>query len=124
MKEFLRPLKDKNFDGLNFYRNKDGNLEIDGFGYKNPGEKVGGTELGDYYDIIIFPEDPPKMPERFQAILISPLDYISRMMDDGFLGIVAKATTTSNTIMDEAFENMCERAAEYIKYYEEYENDE
>lgn len=125
MKEFLLPLKNKDFDGLNFYRNEDDNIEINGFGYKNPGEKVGGTDLGDFYDIIIFSEDgPPKMPERFQAILISPLDYISRMIDDGFLGIVAKVTTTSDTIMDEAFEQMCSKAAKYIKYYEEYENDE
>jgi len=124
MKEFLRPLKNKNFDGLNFYRNGDGNLEINGFGYKNPGEKLEGSELGDLYDIIIFSEDPPKMPERFQAILISPLDYVERMMDDGFLGIVAKATTTSDTMMDEAFEQMSERAAEYIKFYEELDNDE
>lgn len=124
MKEFLLPLKNKEFDGLNFYRNKDGNLEIDGFGYKNPGEKLPGSEMGDLYDIIVFAEDPPKMPERFKAILISPLDYVSRMIDDGFLGIVAKATTTSDTVMEDAFNQMSERAAEYIKFYEELENDE
>lgn len=124
MKEFLLPLRNKDFDGLNFYRNQDGNLEINGFGYKNPGEKLEGSEMGDLYDIIIFSEEPPKMPERFKAILISPLDYVSRMMEDGFLGIVAKATTTSDTMMIEAFEQMSERAAEYIKFYEELKDDE
>lgn len=124
MKEFLQALKNKDFDGLNFYRNGRGDLEVDGFGYKNPGEKLVGSELGDLYDIIIFPEDPPKMPERFKAILISPLDYISRMIDSGFLGVVAKATTTSDTIMEEVFENMSERAADYIEYYERLQNDE
>lgn len=124
MKEFLQQLKDKDFDGLNFYRNNEGNLEINGFGYKNPGEKIGGTEMGDFYDIIIFQEEPPKMPERFQAILTSPLHYISRMIDDGFLGVVAKVTTTSDRIMENCFDEMSSKAAMYIKYYEENENDE
>jgi hypothetical protein len=124
MREFLRILKNENFDGLNFYRNQTGDLEVDGFSYKNPGEKLAGSEMGDLYDIIIFPEDPPKMPERFKAILISPLDYISRMIDSGFLGVVAKATTTSDGILEDVFEHMSDRAAEYIEYYERLQNDE
>jgi hypothetical protein len=124
MREFLRTLKNENFDGLNFYRNHEGNLEVDGFSYKNPGEKLVGSEMGDLYDIIIFPEEPPKMPERFKAILISPLDYISTMIDTGFLGVVAKATTTSDTVLEDVFEHMSSRAAEYIEYYESLQNDE
>ncbi len=124
MREFLRTLKNENFDGLNFYRNHKGDLEVDGFSYKNPGEKLVGSEMGDLYDIIIFPEDPPKMPERFKAVLISPLDYISRMIDTGFLGVVAKATTTSDAVLEDVFEHMSSRAADYIEYYERLQNDE
>jgi hypothetical protein len=124
MREFLQTLKNENFDGLNFYRNHEGDLKVDGFSYKNPGEKLVGSEMGDLYDIIIFPEEPPKMPERFKAILISPLDYISTMIDTGFLGVVAKATTTSDTVLEDVFEHMSSRAAEYIKYYESLQNDE
>lgn len=119
MKEFLRSLVNKDFHGLNFYKNEKGELAVDGFEFKNFGEKLPGSSLGDLYDIIIFQEEPPKMPERFKAILISPLDYISRMLDDGFLGVVAKATTTSDNFMDEVHDDMCEMVSHYIKIYEE-----
>lgn len=119
MKEFLRSLQNKEFHGLNFYRNEKGQLSVDGFEFKNFGEKLPGSEIGELYDIIIFPEDPPKMPERFKAILTSPLHYVSRMIDDGFLGVVAKATTTSDKFMGEIFEEMETMVGNYINNYEE-----
>lgn len=125
MKEFLRPLKTKDFDGLNFFRNDEGDFEVNGFSYKEFGEKQEGSVMGDMYEIIIFSEEPPKMPERFKAILISPLDYISRMMDDGFLGMVAKATTTSENFMNNVEEQLNKRVAKYIEIYnEEIDDDE
>ena len=124
MKEYLLPLKNKDFDGINFYLNEEGDLEISAFHYKNPGEKQGGNEMGDFYDIIIFSPEPPKMPERFKAILISPLHYVSRMIEDGFLGVVAKVTKNSDNFMDDVFEVMSERAKLYIEYYEELEKNE
>lgn len=123
MSESWQALKTEPFDGINFYRNDDGDLEICGFKYKDPGEKISGNSSGDLYDIIIFPEDPPKMPEKFQAILISPIDYITNMLDNGFLGLVAKTTTTSNEFVTEAFDALSERTAEYIEYYEKEMND-
>ena len=124
MKEFLHILKGKDFDGLNFYRNEDGLHEVSGFEYKKTGEKIGGTEMGDLYHIIIFQEEPPKLPELFEAILISPLHYVSRMMEDGFLGIVSKVTTTSHDVAESMFKAMTLRVAEYIEQYGENENDE
>lgn len=124
MKEYLRPLKNKNFDGINFYRNEEGDLEVNAFTYKSFGEKLEGSEMGEMYDIIIFSEERPKMPERFKAILTSPLDYISRMIDDGFLGVVAKATTTSDKLMDGVQEHMNETVSKYIQEYGEFSNDE
>jgi hypothetical protein len=118
MKEFLQELSNKSFDGLNFYKNDKGDLAIDGFKFKNFGEKIPGSEIGDWYDIIIFSTEPPKPPERFKAILTSPIHYVSRMMDDGFLGVVALATTTSEKFMEEIFEEMNESVSEYIKEYE------
>lgn len=124
MREYLLPLKNKDYDGINFYRNGEGELEVSAFNYRTEAEKVGGNDMGDYYDIIIFSEEPPKMPERFKAILTSPLHYISRMIDDGFLGVVAKVTTNSDNFMEDIFNAMSERAALYIKYYEELQDDE
>ena len=119
MKEYLRPLKNREFDGINFYFNKKGDFEVSAFNYKNPGEKVTGSEMGDMYDIILFQHEPPKMPERFKAILSSPLDYISRLIEDGFLGVVARATTTSDNFMQDIFTHMNETVIQYIKEYED-----
>jgi hypothetical protein len=119
MKEFLHILKGKDFDGLNFYRNEDGLHEVTGFEYRKDGEKIGGTEMGDLYHIIIFQEEPPKMPELFEAILVSPLHYVSRMMEDGFLGTVSKVTTTSHEVAETMFEAISLRVKEYIEQYEE-----
>lgn len=114
MKEFLRIFENKNFDGLNFFRNDDGDIEVGGFNFKTFGEKLPGSEMGDLYDIIIYSESALENdPERFKAILISPLEYISRMMNDGFLGIVSKATTTSEDFMNEIFEQLKTVSAEY-----------
>ena len=124
MKEFLQIFKGKDFDGLNFYRNEEGLHELSGFEYKKPAEKIGGTEMGDLYHIIIFQEDPPKMPELFEAILISPLHYVSRMMEDGFLGIVSKVTTESKDVAETMFKSMSLRVSKYIEEYEEVKNDE
>lgn len=118
MIESWQALRNENFDGINFYRNEVGEIEITSFHYKMPGEKTGGTSIGDLYDIVIFPEDPPKMPEKFKAILSSPLDYIENMIDNGFLGMVSKVTTTSDEFFDVVFDAICENAEEYIEYYE------
>lgn len=118
MIESWQTLRNEKYDGINFYRNEDGEIEITSFLFKTAGDKIGGNSSGDLYDIIIFPEDPPKMPEKFQAILISPIDYIENMIDNGFLGVVSKVTTTSENFIDIVFDAISENAAEYISYYE------
>lgn len=122
MSESFLQLKINEFDGINFYRN-DENIEVDSFQYTEPYTKLEGSAMGDLYDIIIFPEDPPKMPERFKAILSSPIHYVERMVKDGFLGVVAKATTTSDEFMDEVEEHFKAMVAIYVKHYEEEENE-
>lgn len=118
MSESFLQLKINEFDGINFYRN-DENIEVDSFQYTEPFVKLEGSSMGDLYDIIIFPESPPKMPERFKAILISPIHYVERMVKDGFLGVVAKATTTSDEFMDEVEQHFNAMMAIHIKHYEE-----
>jgi hypothetical protein len=119
---FLR-LKTEEYDGINFYINEDGDIEVDVFTYNTPSEKLKGSDMGDLYDIIIFPEEPPKMPERFSAVLSSPTHYVSRMIEDGFLGVVARKTTTSDEFMDDTFKQMNVTVSEYIKLYEKENNE-
>lgn len=124
MKEFLQELKDKDFDGINFYLNEEEDLEVTGFKLKDFGEKKTGSALGNMYDIIIVRSYPPQLPERFEAILTSPLHYISRMMEDGFLGVVVKATTTTDEFMHGIFIEMTKDAEILIDNYEkEMKND-
>jgi hypothetical protein len=85
----------EDFDGYNFRYDEEGNKVIGTFDYQKKGEKLKGTDLGDLFDIIIVPQKPLKNAERFKAVLISPLIYINRLLDDGFIGIVGRATTTS-----------------------------
>jgi len=118
MIESWQALRSEEYDGINFYRNDDDEIEIVSFQFKESGTKIGGTSAGDLYDIIIFPEDPPKMPEKFQAILSSPIDYIDNMIDNGFLGVVSKVTTSSEKVVEEVFDGLCESVSEYIDYYE------
>jgi hypothetical protein len=119
MTESWLALMSDEYDGINFFRNDEDEIEIVSFQFKESGDKIGGTSTGDLYDIIIFPEDPPKMPEKFQAILSSPIDYIYNMIDNGFLGVISKVTTSSEKVVEEVFGNLCETVSEYIDYYEE-----
>ena len=118
MKEFLKPLLNENFDMIKFYHNDKNVMTAHAFRYNNFGIKQEGSKLGDLYDIIIFSEKPFKMPERFKAVLSSPVHYISQMIDIGFLGIVAKATTTSEEMMEQTFSELnifMERYAQTIQ---------
>lgn len=121
MREFFQNLESKDhdgfrvFDGFNFFKNEDGDTEITGFAYNVPGDKINGTNLGEMYDIIILQDNPPKMPERFGAILTSPMHYMSRMIEQGFYGIVARMTTTSEKIIDTIFSEMEKETQEYIQ---------
>lgn len=124
MKEFLQELKNKDFDGVNFYHNKKDDFEVSGFKLKEFGEKKEGSMVGDMHDIIILKYFPPHLPDRFEAILSSPLHYISRMMEDGFVGVVVKATTTTDKFMEKIFIEMTKDAEMLIENYEkEMKND-
>ena len=88
-------LDNENCDGFNFFVDKEGNKVVQTFDYSESGQKLKGSDLGDLFEIIIVPQKPLKEAERFRAILISPKVYINRLLDDGFIGIVGKATTQS-----------------------------
>lgn len=74
--------------------------------YKKEGEKIGGTPLGDFYDIILFrmnEEDDIVDLDKFEAILVDPRVYVSRMVKEDWYGMVAKKTTTSESFVANTF---------------------
>lgn len=76
--------------------------------YKEPGQKVGGSEMGDMFDIILFrldEEDNVIGLDRFDGILIEPRTYVTRMVKEDWYGMVTRKTTTSNSMSDRVFAN-------------------
>lgn len=105
----LQQLRDiKEYDAIFFIPHEDDDTltNINVASYKKEGEKIGGTEMGDFYDIILFrmsEEDNVTDLERFEAILVDPRVYISRMVKDDWYGLVAKKTTSSASMVDDTF---------------------
>jgi hypothetical protein len=112
----------ENGDGINFYRVDEKNIKIEGFELKELGTKNPGSPMGDLYDIVIFADVTikPFLPERFEAILVSPIDYVNRMIENGFLGTVVKSTDKSKEFVD----NIYDKILEEYQNYEESQDDE
>ena len=87
---------------------EDNQLKVHISKYKNPGEKVGGSSMGDLFDIIIFRinEDYDLIDlERFDGILVDAREYISRMIKEDWYGYICRKTTTSEKVANEIFDN-------------------
>lgn len=101
----LQHLKNHSFDVLTFLEDEEeSRIKIELNSYVDPGEKVGGTNIGELYDVILFQdheEDPEKFDklDHFSAILGDPLEYISHLIPNGWYGIIARKTTTSEKIV-------------------------
>jgi hypothetical protein len=83
------------------------NVKLEFTDYKNKGEKIGGSAMGDLYDIVLFrlSEDIEVIDlDRFEAILSEPKTYIFHMIKENWYGMVAKKTTTSHIITDKVFD--------------------
>lgn len=102
----IKELREAQFDFLTFLEgDKKGTVHIMGSDYANPGEKVGGSVMGDSYHIILFrdhetDQDSYDKFDRFEAILCDPLEYVSGLIKHGWFGVVAKQTTTSKAVID------------------------
>ena len=98
---YLVSLKDKNFDCISFLDgDKEDEIMVRGSHYSDFGEKAPGSPLGDMYHIITFRDSHEEEGcygefESCEGILIDPLEYISRMIQLGYYGIVSKKTSTS-----------------------------
>ena len=109
MLDVLKPIEE--FDTIFFVPHPDGDddqVKIDIAQYKNKGEKIGGSEMGDLFEIIVFrlnEEYDITDLDRFDAILVEPKTYISRMIKEDWYGMVARKTTTSGTLANDVFAN-------------------
>lgn len=106
MLDVLREIK--SFDTIFFvpHPDDDDQVKLEVARYKDFGQKVGGSEIGDTFDIIVFrlnEEYNITDLDRFDGILIEPRTYISRMIKDDWYGMVTRKTTTSDPMADEVF---------------------
>lgn len=113
MLENLKHLKNQSFDVLTFFENEEeeSQVKVELNSYTNPGEKVGGNQVGELYDIILFQdheEDVEKFDklDHFVAVLGDPLEYISQLIPSGWYGIIARKTTTSEEIVAGWLDNL------------------
>ncbi len=106
MLDYLQPLKNEKIDFFTFLAGEEeGQVNLMGSEYANPGESVGKSSLGDLYHIVLFRDDKENPEEYdevddFEAILACPLEYASGLINGGFYGIIARKTTTSHKLMD------------------------
>ena len=112
MLDSLKEFKNKNYDSFIFLPTKDvGQIRFQGSMYKEPGLKIDGSEMGDCYHIILFKEDDEGEVthlDMFEAILMAPLEYMSRLLPDEWFGIICRKTTTSKSYAQEIFDNLKE----------------
>jgi hypothetical protein len=100
----------KNFDTIffvpNLEKDDDNEVQIEVAQYKEAGEKVDGSEMGDMYEIILFRMDEEYNLidlDKFEGILVEPREYVSRMIKEDWYGMVTKKTTTSNKLTSDVF---------------------
>jgi hypothetical protein len=107
MLDFLKDFNKDEHDAIFFLpgEQKD-SVQIEAATYKNPGEKLGGSTMGDSYHVILFKEakDGELVDvDQFEAIFTDPFEYISELIPKQWYGIMAKRTTTSNNFIQNTF---------------------
>lgn len=110
MLDFLKSMKKDKFDAFFFMPGpEEDTVKVEGAAYRTPGEPVEYSDIGNMYHIILFKEDTEGNivdPDMFEAILIEPLEYVSRMITCEFYGLVAKKTTTSSEFIQSTFDKL------------------
>lgn len=104
MNPIFKKIKEENCDAITFLPdpNKNEDTVIQGLTYKDKGQSVGCSSLGDLFDIILFRENEETFygNEQFEAILVCPYTYSEKMMNDGHFGMIARRTTTSPEVVE------------------------
>ena len=112
MLEFLQELKNENFDIIHFISGDEKDtLDVRTNLYIENNESIESTSLGKKYHIILFREDEKGMvinQDKFEAILLEPLEYISELIPQRWYGIIARKTKSSGKFIDNLFDKMME----------------
>lgn len=109
MIEFSEEMKKCKYDVMFFLPGtKKETVHIEQQVYNKPGKKLGGSELGDAYHIVLFKVADSEMVDldSFDAILIDPFTYISQLITQNWYGLVAKKTTTSKKFLKSILDNL------------------
>ena len=111
MLEFLKEFSKENHDAIFFLPgDKEHQITIEGATYKESGNKIGGSAMGDSYHVILFKENSDTEElydvDHFDAIFIDPLEYISELIPQEWYGVIAKQTTTSQAFIQKIFDKL------------------
>ena len=112
MLESLKHFQNENYDSYLFLptENED-QTHFHASYYKDPGIKLDSSKIGDCYHIILFKEDGEGGVihlDKFEAILMAPMEYISSLVFDDWFGVICRKTTTSKDFVDKIFDNLKE----------------
>ena len=105
-KDILDEIRNVKYDFITFLSGeKKDSISIMASDYNEAGDPVGGNAMGEMYHILLFrdhKEDEEKYDDvdSFEAILVSPSEYIARLIPAGFYGVVGRKTTTSDKIFN------------------------
>jgi len=108
MLQCFEPMKGMEYDCLTFMPTEDDSVKIEAGRLTDPGEKLGGSSMGDSYEIVLFKdgEDGVTDIDHFTAILGCPMEYASFIIPAGWYGLITKWTTKSNEITSEILEKL------------------
>ena len=108
MLQCFEPMKGADYDCLTFLPTTDNNIHIEAGKLTNPGEKLGGSSMGDSYEIVLFKDGDNGATDidHFKAILGCPIEYASFIIPAGWYGLITKWTTTSEEIISELLDKL------------------
>ena len=116
MLDFLKKLKNDPegpYDAIFFLPgDNEGEVRIEGNQFKDPGEPLGGNDMGHTYEVVLFKDDAENDTlynvDRFEAIFIDPYEYVSNLIPQAWFGMIVRKTTTSGRFVQRIFDKLQE----------------
>jgi len=85
------------------------NVEVHLKKFADPGEPVGGSDIGSEWHVVLFKIDEEGLAEdidTFDAIFSDPKEYVSTLIPLNFFGVVARKTTKSKIFLDDFIDKL------------------